>query len=348
MKSRRIPRISFLENSQTNSDLLLYFFKSNQIEVKVTETTSEADYIFLFPTPLNTMFKYCQKYKNKILIYVGGEAYTPDFNLFDYTFSYDNLTFGDRHLQIQFQALFCYEIPKKQIPDKFLESKDGFCNFIYANPKAHPNRDLFFNKLSEYKFVNSLGSHLKNTNTSIGKRHASNYFDDSVMQKSNYKFSISFENALHKGYNTEKIISSMCANSIPIYWGDAEINKYYNPKSFINCHDYNSFDEVIDFIKEVDNDDEKYLEILNQPWKTEQQVIEFKEQKNKFIEQINYIFSQKYTEAFRKPIGTFNNCYTKRLCSTNKVSKSINLAWKHIHHQAHLLKVSLKNAKSLF
>lgn len=44
-----------------------------------------------------------------------------------------------------------------------LASKTGFCNFIYANRKSHPNRDAIFHKLSSVRFVNSLGPHLNNT-----------------------------------------------------------------------------------------------------------------------------------------------------------------------------------------
>ena len=58
----------------------------------------------------------------------------------------------------------------------------------------------------------------------------------------------------------------MKVNSVPIYWGNPEIGKEFNTKSFINLYDFNSVDDVIDYIIELDKNDQKYLELLNQPW----------------------------------------------------------------------------------
>ena len=58
----------------------------------------------------------------------------------------------------------------------------------------------------------------------------------------------------------------MTVNSIPLYRGGSCINKDFNTKSFINYHDFNSEDDMIDYIIELDKDDSKYLKMLNQPW----------------------------------------------------------------------------------
>jgi hypothetical protein len=81
----------------------------------------------------------------------------------------------------------------------------------------------------------------------------------------NYKFTIAFENLCFDGYTTEKLIHPFMANSVPIYWGNPLVTKDFNPKAFINCNDYDSFDDVIQRVKELDNDDEQYLEMLRQP-----------------------------------------------------------------------------------
>ena len=55
------------------------------------------------------------------------------------------------------------------------------------------------------------------------------------------------------------------AFSIPIYWGNPLVTKDFNPKAFINCNDYdNDFDAVIERIKELDNDPDKYLAMLRE------------------------------------------------------------------------------------
>ena len=58
----------------------------------------------------------------------------------------------------------------------------------------------------------------------------------------------------------------MKVNSIPIYWGNPIVNKEFNTKSFINWYDYKSPNEMIEHIKELDQDDNKYMEMLRQPW----------------------------------------------------------------------------------
>jgi hypothetical protein len=58
----------------------------------------------------------------------------------------------------------------------------------------------------------------------------------------------------------------MTVNSIPLYWGNPLIDREFNTKSFINFYDFKNQSEMIDFIIELDKNDDKYLEMLNQPW----------------------------------------------------------------------------------
>ena len=66
----------------------------------------------------------------------------------------------------------------------------------------------------------------------------------------------------------------MTVNSVPIYWGNPEIGKEFNTKSFINLYDFDSVDDVIDYVIELDKNNEKYLNLLNQPWFCEYKIPE--------------------------------------------------------------------------
>ena len=46
-----------------------------------------------------------------------------------------------------------------------------------------------------------------------------------LRMKKPYKFSIAFENAWYPGYTSEKIVTSMLAGTIPIYWGNPDISR---------------------------------------------------------------------------------------------------------------------------
>jgi len=137
----------------------------------------------------------------------------------------------------------------------FIPQKN-FCSFIVSNGKGMPERLTFFNLLSQYKHIDSGGAFMNN----IGKR-----VDDKLMFEHAHKFCITFENESYPGYSTEKIVDAFAAGSIPIYYGDPYIGEEFNTKAFINCHDYKNFEEVVERIKEVDQNEELYEQMLNEP-----------------------------------------------------------------------------------
>ncbi len=129
-------------------------------------------------------------------MYGCHEAIAPDFMLFDYYIGLDTVPGSDRTVKLPYLRHHLQEVHGgKEGLDAhaLLASKTGFCNFIYANRKSHPNRDAMFHKLSAFRFVNSLGPHLNNT---PGDGHrAEDWYASSIRMKKPYKFSIAFENA---------------------------------------------------------------------------------------------------------------------------------------------------------
>ena len=59
-----------------------------------------------------------------------------------------------------------------------------------------------------------------------------------LFRSSQYKFTVAFENNSALGYNTEKLTDPMLAGSIPIYFGNPQIGRHFNTRSFINAHEY--------------------------------------------------------------------------------------------------------------
>ena len=80
-----------------------------------------------------------------------------------------------------------------------------------------------------------------------------------------YKFNIAFENTSYPGYTTEKVMEPMVVGTLPIYWGNPLINMDFNTKSFINWHDYGSDEAVINKLIELDQNDQKYRNMLSEP-----------------------------------------------------------------------------------
>lgn len=250
-----------------------------------------------------------------IRIFFCGEAVYPDLNLFDYARCFDD--FDAARILPFFYIKYQYSKAKDSILSSVIDTvknvgnvnaktilsmKTKFCNFIYGNALAHPMRDKLFYALSKYKKVDSLGAHLKNVEIK-NSRCCANWQEISVELKKPYKFSIAAENAQFKGYTSEKIITSMMANTIPIYFGDPDIAKKFNPKSFINVSDFSSLDEVVKRVKEIDENDDLYLEIMSQPWRTDEQIERCEKEYEEYLKRFYYIFEQDFDKAHRRPQG---------------------------------------------
>lgn len=230
-----------------------YFYNLLKEEFDVI-ITDNPDYLF-FSVFGNKHLQYkCKK------IFYTGENVAPPLHYCDYSFSFDYLD-DDRNYRLPHYLLYdgYYELQRPKIINEGLANRK-FCNFIVSNG-ACQERNHFFNELSKYKKVDSGGRFANNIGYAV---------DNKVKFQSEYKFSIAFENNAYRpqfpGYTTEKITEPMTVNSVPIYWGNPEIGKEFNTKSFINVYDFNSISDVINYIEYLDNNDKKYLELLNQPW----------------------------------------------------------------------------------
>jgi hypothetical protein len=213
--------------------------------------TDEPDFIF-YSVYDNLHINYdCVK------IFISGEAIAPDFNYCDYAIGYDYIVFDDRYLRWP-SYLNQIEYTSKEFISNVKASKNlferEFCSFVYSNSNDYSERSRFYHLLSEYRLVNSGGRFLNDTGQAVISKID---FDKT------HKFSICFENCVYPGYTSEKIIDGFRAKTIPIYYGNRLITEEFDSISFINVHDYSTFEEVVKRIIEVDNDPKEYIRILN-------------------------------------------------------------------------------------
>jgi len=266
------------------------------------------------------VFKKFKKLYNpdRIFIFHAGEAISPDLNIFDYAIVFDRNLKNDSRI-VRIPPMIFYE--RSMLPEckknnltilqaqKRLESAGlKFCNFIYSNPFAHPMRDKLFYKLSEYKKVDSLGKHLNNTGVESSRRK-NNWAILSIEMKENYKFSIAAENETYEGYVSEKLLTSFQAHSVPIYWGDPNVDSEFNSEAFINANQYSSMDEIIDIVKKIDEDDNLWIKMACAPWQTDEQIAENTIEYENYIKFWNRIISLPSKELICRPAGTFSSMY---------------------------------------
>lgn len=192
-----------------------------------------------------------------IRIFYTGENLRPDFNECDFSLSFDH--FDDtRNLRLPLYVLYndFPELINRQVSDDLLKQKTKFCCFVVSNPN-NPVRNEFFHLLSNYKTVDSGGRYLNNIGGPV---------EDKIQFMKDYKFVISFENESYPGYVTEKVYEPKLVDALPIYWGDPFVSREFNPASFINCHDFNTLDEVIERIIEIDQNDNLYMKYAKAPF----------------------------------------------------------------------------------
>lgn len=269
MKKIKIDFIDFWDLNKEDNAITNALKKRYNVEI-----SNEPDYIFC------SVFGYNHfKYNKAIKILVLGENLAPDFNLYDYAIGFYDIEFEDRYLKynILLEKEIYEIIQKRKTNIKKLDRK--FCAFVYGKSVCNPMRIHLFDKLNEYKKVDS-GGLLKNN---IGRKIGSKKIDKINFQKQ-YKFVIACENQQFPEYNTEKIFEAFASNAIPIYWGDPKIDEIYNEESFINCNKLKDLDEVLKVVKEIDNDDEKYIKMLEAPiFKDKDYYIKEQEKIEKFL-----------------------------------------------------------------
>lgn len=254
----------------------------------------------------------------KIKVLLAFEAISPDWNLFDYAVGFDNrLQNGDRFIRIMspfdkfngFVTVRENEINSIELARKELARKERFCNFLYSNPQAHVMRDKLFYEISKYKQVDSLGCHLNNVNRA--GTGFEGHSQECVPMKRNYKFSIASENAVYPGYTTEKILTSLEAHTVPIYFGNPSIVDDINPNAFINVSDYDSLDSLVQYVRKVDNDDELWCKYVSSPWLTEEQRVYHKERTEEYKRRIEGLLTGDVESKERLPIGTHETHYRR-------------------------------------
>lgn len=258
-----------------------------------------------------------------IRIFLQSENVRADFNTTDYVINHEYMEFEDRFLHYNAMVDFNTTRQKSDV-------RNRFCAFIVSNGTKCSPREMFFDRLSEYKKVDSAGKWRNNIGTPLPKTESGGFFEAKMEFLKHYKFNLCFENGTSPGYVTEKLFDSFKAGCIPIYWGDtslrcglgleskngSEIDMripqirdemlefIINPKAFINAHNFSCWDELIDEIKRIDNDESAYCAMLNEP------IFLKKPEANDFYNQkligfLDYIFSQDLKRAKRRGIGQF-------------------------------------------
>lgn len=236
---------------------------------------------------------------DRVRIGILFENVRPDFNWNDYVLGFDYMEFEDRYLRYPLWARAWRhgELPDRS--DEKLFDRD-FCSVVIGNALGTIPRCEFAALLSGYRPVASGGSVDNNIGRSIGPSKK-----DKIDFCSGYKFNIAFENSSTNGYTTEKIVDAFQAGSIPIYAGNPLVTRDFNPKAFINCNDFDSYEEVVERVREIDNDKDLYMSMLTEDPLTEEGRAYLED--SYLTDFFDNIFLQGREKALRRTLGSWED-----------------------------------------
>lgn len=234
-----------------------------------------------------------------IRIFYTGECVTPDFNVCDYAIGFDRLEMGDRYIRVPLYRLFEYadryeKLFQRPVVNEIDENKD-FCSFVVSNCFADDIRVKMFEALNKYRKVSSGGRYKNNVGGPVS---------DKLQFQGQHKFAIAFENTVYDGYATEKLIDAFAAGTIPIYMGDPNIHLDFNEESFVNGHRFNSIEDIVARVKEIDENDDLYIRMLNT-----NPVISDNRGNLDLESFLCNIFEQDKNLARRRPLSRYSNEY---------------------------------------
>lgn len=222
--------------------------------VEIVDFTDKPDILFFTPFEYDDHFK-C---RDAVRVYVTQENDVPNFNICDYGVSFHDIRFGERSFRLPnycyHNAAFANLRDGKRMECERPERRD-FCSVVISNDLfAAPERFEYWDRISKYKTVASGGKIGNNVGGPVA---------DKFEFLARHKFNLAFENSVVDGYTTEKITDAFYAGTVPIYWGNRQVHKDFNPDAFISINDFPSIDAAIDHIRQVDEDDELYLRYLH-------------------------------------------------------------------------------------
>lgn len=187
--------------------------------------------------------------QDKKYIYWSGESYEPHKN--SYATSSINISTTTLFKEMIYTPYVLYS-PYLYKDRAYKGVKDRKHFLAYCSSHKVPEREDFFAKC-----VDTIGSdtchsfgNCDGNRPSSKKSKVKGAWDNNALIETykDYKFVIAFENGVVDGYVTEKILNAFYSGAIPVYHGSANINELFNPTAFINVSDFKSYEECIDYM----------------------------------------------------------------------------------------------------
>ena len=292
MKTIKVKYVGFWEGWESEKIFLTRLLEKHYN----VEISDEPDYVICSCFGFYDYLDYPQ-----VRIMYSGENYIPDFNYVDYAISVYPVNFLDRHQTIPgifmspYESILALENKNRHYESSVLDTKPYFANLIAGHESEGNMRGNLLKLFEGYKRVESAGSFQNN----MPEGWKVSRLDGTKLEfQKKCKFTICSESIAHEGFVTEKIYEAFLADTIPIYYGSSTVSQIFNRKAYIDVRDYESLEDVLARVIELDSDDEQYLEMLNQPIFVQEQYITDSIAKLEAF--LCHIFDQPLEKAYRR------------------------------------------------
>lgn len=148
--------------------------------------------------------------------------------------------------------------------------RQNLAPLVYVQSDCDPpsDRDSYVRELMKYIEVDSYGECLHNRDLPPPLKNLSamddRHFYGILAQ---YKFILSFENAVCDDYITEKFWRPLKLGVVPVYYGSPSIAKWLpSNKSAVLVNTFASPQDLAEYIKDLDQNDKKYEAYLEWKW----------------------------------------------------------------------------------
>lgn len=261
----KISFADFWGGFDPSNNFLLYLFQEIVGNISVVDNINDSDMLIY----ANFGSQHLQADRSRVKkVFYTGENIRPNFNECDGSLTFDFNSYGGKNVRLPLWLMNIdwynkgtYGNPEGLIPvdkinnNKFTgKPKTKFCCII-NNHLANQRKEIF-NALNSYKPVDGYGNCFANRFDGECKKYE-------IL--SEYKFTICFENSIHPGYHTEKLFHAKTAGCLPIYNGAKEVQQDFNPKCFLNLQNFDSTQEFVDKIIELDNNKFLYEQYVSEP-----------------------------------------------------------------------------------
>ena len=242
--------------NRPKTDHFLYRVLSERYELELCD---QPDFI------IHEVHGFVHRLHSGVRIQCSWEETQPDYGESDYSLGPLHLD-DPRHLYLPAYVLVGSAealIKRHDDPEAILARKSKFCSFVVSSHNRRKNRNRLdiFNALCRYKRVDSGGRFMNNIGGPVPGG-----WPGKLAFLPPYKFNSAYENSGTPGYITEKIHQAMEARCLPIFWGHSCVKEQFNPRSFLDRSDFPSDEALVEKIRELDQDDAKYLEYMRQPY----------------------------------------------------------------------------------